>query len=114
VVDPWREAPPVWMFALAVLAPMTRPESMGPHSMVSGSSSAPTGRSLEDDRARLTGTGFTKASQAQASRRLGQAAKLRSALPLRARGRCACSRTHAREAVRAHARRSLPPARLRR
>jgi hypothetical protein len=29
VVDPWREAAPVWMFALAVLAPMTRPESMG-------------------------------------------------------------------------------------
>ena len=93
VVDPWREAPPVWMFALAVLAPMTRPESMGPHSMVSGSSSAPTGRSLEDDRARLTGTGFTKASQAQAS--VGPAAA--RARPVRmqqnacARGR-ACAR----------------------
>ena len=40
---------------VAVMAPMTRPESKGPHSMVSGSSSEPTGLQPQDDRARLTG-----------------------------------------------------------
>ena len=44
---------------VAVMAPMTRPESTGPHSMVSGSSSEPTGLQPQDDRARLTGKGFT-------------------------------------------------------
>jgi hypothetical protein len=56
------------VLAVAVMAPMTRTESTGPYSMVSGSSSAPTGPDLEDDRARLTG--FTAT---QASRRMGQA-----------------------------------------
>jgi hypothetical protein len=48
------------------MAVMIRPKPTVLHSMVSGTSSAPTGcRSLEDDRARLKGS--------QASRRLGRA-----------------------------------------
>ena len=50
VVDPWREAAPVWRPrwcllwpSWLVMAPMTRTESTGPLLMVSGSSSAPTG-----------------------------------------------------------------------
>jgi hypothetical protein len=61
--------------AMVRMAPMTRTESTGPLLMVSGSSSAPTGRSLEDDRARLTGfTGFTGTGFAQP----GQAASPRA------------------------------------
>jgi len=50
VVDPWREASEsgagveaAVVLAAEVMAPMTRTESTGPYSMVSGSSSAPTG-----------------------------------------------------------------------
>ena len=46
VVDPWREAAPAWRPRWCLLwrsAPMTRPESTGPLSIVSRSSSAPTG-----------------------------------------------------------------------
>jgi len=46
MVDPWREAAPAWRPRWCLLwrsAPMTRTESTGPYSMVSGSGSAPTG-----------------------------------------------------------------------
>jgi hypothetical protein len=48
----------VVVLAAEIMAPMTRTESTGPFLMVSGSSTVRRrGRSLEDDRARLTGTG---------------------------------------------------------
>jgi len=47
----------VVVLAAEIMAPMTRTESTGPFLMVSGSSTVRRrGRSLEDDRARLTGT----------------------------------------------------------
>ena len=48
----------VVVLAAEIMAPMTRTESTGPFLMVSGSSTVRRrGRSLEEDRARLTGTG---------------------------------------------------------
>ncbi len=44
------------VLAVAVMAPMTRTESTGPYSMASGRAVRRKGRSLEDYRARLTGT----------------------------------------------------------
>ena len=57
--------------ALVRMAPMTRTESTGPYSMVSGSSSAPTGPDLEDDHARLTGFTATQVSRRQAGEPAG-------------------------------------------